>query len=80
MMAIKPKVFKKDGKQRFGRGFSLEELKKAGLDPRDALKYGVPVDAKRKTAHEGNIEVVKAFLQEKEAALKPKKTKRKPKS
>jgi len=79
MMTIKPKVFKKDRKQRFGKGFSSGELKKAGISLKDALKSGIPVDSKRKTAHEENIEAVKAFLQEKEAALKPKKSKRKSK-
>jgi ribosomal protein L13E len=80
LTAIKPKVLKKDGKQRFGRGFSREELKKAESSPKEALRFGLRVDAKRKTAHEENIEAVKAFLQEKKSAAKPKKPRRKPKS
>jgi len=80
MMTTKPKVFKKGGKQRFGKGFSPGELKKAGLSLKDALRLGLPVDSKRKTAHEENIEAVKAFLQEKKAERKPKKSKRKSKS
>jgi len=80
MAAIKPKVFKKRGKQRCGKGFSREELKKAGLSEKDALKLKIPVDPKRKTAHEGNVEAVNAFLQDKKTAAKPTRTKKKSKS
>lgn len=62
MRRAKPKVFKKDGKQRYGRGFSIEELKKAGLHSKEAMKAGIPVDFRRRTAHEDNVEAVKSFL------------------
>lgn len=71
MMALKPKVFKKGGKQRSGRGFSREELKKAGLIPKEALKMGIPVDFRRRTVHEENVEIIKTLLESGEA--KPKK-------
>jgi len=77
MMAFKPKVFKKGGRQRCGKGFSREELKKAGLSLKEALKFGIPVDSRRRTIHEENVEVVKTFLQSRKA--KPKR-KRKSKS
>jgi ribosomal protein L13E len=80
MTTIKPKILKNDGKQRLGRGFSREELKRAGSSLKEALRFGIPVDAKRKTAHEENIEAVKTFLQEKKPASKPKKPRGKPKS
>ena len=80
MTTIKPKVFKQDGKQRLGRGFSREELKRAGSSLTEALRFAIPVDAKRKTAHEENIEAVKTFLQEKKTVSKPKKPRGKPKS
>ena len=80
MTATRPKVLKNDGKQRFGRGFSREELKKAESNLKEALKLGLPLDTKRKTAHEENIAAVKAFLKEKRSASKPKKPRRKPKS
>jgi len=80
MTTVKPKVFKKGGKQRCGKGFSVEELKKAGLSLREALKFGILVDSRRKTAHGENIEAVKAFLQERKAVRKPKKSKGKSKS
>jgi large subunit ribosomal protein L13e len=63
MMTVKPKVFKKGGKQRCGKGFSGEELKKAGLSFKDALKLGIPVDSKRRTAHEENVDAIKSFLE-----------------
>ena len=80
MTTIKPKILKQDGEQRLGRGFSREELKRAGSNLKEAVKLGVPVDDKRKTVHEENIEAVKTFLQEKRPASKPKKPRKKPKS
>lgn len=80
MSTIRPRIFKNNGKQRLGRGFSREELKRAGSSLKEAVKLGVPVDDKRKTAHEENIEAVKTFLQEKRPASKPKKPRKKPKS
>jgi len=76
MMKMRSKVFKQDVKQRCGKGFSVGELRKAGLSLSDAVKFHVPVDARRKTAHEENAEAVKAFLEKRKAALKPKKAKK----
>jgi len=77
MMTLKPKIFKKGGKQRHGRGFSREELKKAGLSVKEALKLGIPMDSRRRTIHDENVEAVKVFLE----STKPKpKSKRKSKS
>jgi ribosomal protein L13E len=80
MATIKPKVFKKHGKQRYGKGFSREELKKTGLSVKDALKLKIPVDSKRKTTHEINVEAVNTLLQDKKPAAKHTRTKRKSKS
>jgi large subunit ribosomal protein L13e len=71
-MATKPKVFKKGGKQRYGKGFSRAELKKAGLSLKEALKLSIPVDSRRRTAHEENVEFVKTFLESKKVESKPK--------
>lgn len=65
MMTLKPKVFKKGGKQRLGKGFSREELKKAGLNLKEALKLGIPVDSRRRTAHQENVATIKGFLESK---------------
>jgi ribosomal protein L13E len=72
MMTAKPKVFKKGGKERCGKGFSGEELKKAGLSFKEALRMGIPVDSKRKTAHEENVEAIKTFLESAKAKSKRK--------
>ena len=72
MHHIKPKINKKDGKQREGRGFSAEELKKAGLTPAEAKKLEIPVDKRRKTAHDQNVETIKAYAEKKKAEVKPK--------
>jgi large subunit ribosomal protein L13e len=55
-------VFKKDGKPKEGRGFSREELRKAALDFKKALKLGIPVDSKRRTLHEENVEALKEYV------------------
>lgn len=73
MRVIKPIVFKKGGKQRYGKGFSREELKKAGLSLKDALKLRVPIDSRRRTLHEENINAIKQFLGNKKTLSKPKK-------
>jgi large subunit ribosomal protein L13e len=73
MMAIKPIVFKKGGKQRYGKGFSREELKKAGLSFKEALKLGISVDSRRRTVHEENVNAIKGFLKSRKAASKSKK-------
>ena len=80
MKTLRPKVLKHGGKQRLGRGFSREELKGAGSNLNEALRFGISIDDKRKTVHEENVEAVKALLQEKKLASKPKKPRGKPKS
>jgi large subunit ribosomal protein L13e len=77
MKAIKAKVPKHPDRQRLGRGFSRDELKKAGTSLAEALKLGIPIDPRRKTMHEDNVAVVETFLKDRKAASKPKK---KPKS
>ncbi len=72
MMAIKPKVFKEGGKQRIGKGFSREELKKVGLSLKDAMKLKIPVDYRRRTVHEENVDVIKSFLKSRKAKPKRK--------
>jgi ribosomal protein L13E len=48
---------------RHGRGYSMNELQQAGVtDIRIARKNKVPIDPFRSTAHEENIELLKAFL------------------
>jgi len=61
MMKVESVVFKKNGKPRKGKGFSREELRKAGLSFRDALKSGVPIDIRRRTIHKENVKAVRSF-------------------
>jgi large subunit ribosomal protein L13e len=72
MSVVKSKVFKKGKKQRCGRGFSREELKKAGLNVKEALRLHVPIDSRRRTVHEENVEAIKNFLGSKKPISKSK--------
>jgi len=40
---------------RVGRGFSLGELKKAGITLREAKRFGFPVDRRRRSVREENV-------------------------
>ncbi len=72
MHHIKPLITKSDGKKRNGRGFSLEEIKNAGVTKVDARKMSLPVDCRRKTAHEENVEALKQHINKAKTELKPK--------
>ncbi len=72
MHHINPVINKKNGKQRRGRGFSPEELGKAGLTLVEAKRLEIPVDKRRKTVHDWNVEVVKAYVQKEKVKVKPK--------
>ena len=73
MDPIKPLVFKRDGRKRYGRGFSLEELKKAGVNLGEASKLGIPADFRRRTFHKENVSVIKKFLKTKKKIPKSRK-------
>ena len=72
------------GKKSTSRGFSLTELKTACLTKEDAKKIGIPLDYKRKSSHDENVETLKAHTEKAKAEAKPKEpkteaTKEKPK-
>ena len=46
MHHMKAVITKQNGKKSLGRGFSLTELKEAGLNKQDAKKIGIPLDIK----------------------------------
>jgi len=58
----KPVVFKKNKKQRYGKGFSQDELKEAGLTFKEALKIKIPIDIRRSTMHKDNVHTIKQIL------------------
>lgn len=46
-------------KLREGRGFSLEEIRKAGLTLHKAKRLGISIDKRRRTSHTQNIQTLK---------------------
>ncbi len=74
MHHIKPTITKQNGKQSQGKGFSLNELKQAGVDKQQAKRIGLPVDVKRKSAHDQNVQALKEHAQKakEQAQAKPK--------
>ena len=60
---------KYSAKVRFGRGFTVEELKAAGLSPRYAQTIGIAVDYRRKNRCEESLELNKGRLEAYKANL-----------
>ncbi len=79
MRQIKVVITKHNKKQNIGKGFSTTELEKAGVNKQQAKQIGLPVDVKRKSAHDQNIATIKEHAEkakaqkaQAEAAAKPK--------
>ena len=72
MQKIKAMVTKRNGRKSTSRGFSLTELQKAGLTKQDAKQIGIPLDVKRKSAHDENVETLKAHAEKTKPKEKPK--------
>jgi large subunit ribosomal protein L13e len=72
MHHIKPFIMMANGKKRLGKGFSPDEIKQAGINRAEARKLGIPVDFKRKTAHEENVNNLKAHKEKNPIIAKPK--------
>jgi ribosomal protein L13E len=70
-MRLQPMALKKRGKIRKGKGLSRAELREAGLDYRQALKLGIPIDLRRKTKREENITTLKQHLRSLSSKKKP---------
>jgi ribosomal protein L13E len=64
-------VYKKSGETRRGRGFSRQELIKAGISPRQALNYGLSIDTRRRTVNDQNVKLVKRYLKANVPKKKP---------
>ena len=59
-------------KTRKGKGFSREELREVGLSFGEALKRKIPIDPRRSTKHEENVEMLKTALEPIESAKEAK--------
>jgi predicted flap endonuclease-1-like 5' DNA nuclease len=55
-------IVKRKKKSRRGKGFSRGELKETGLNFNQALNMGIPIDIRRSTKHEENVETLKTHL------------------
>ena len=71
MHHIKPQIIRANGKQRMGRGFSREELEKAGINLQEARAIELPIDMRRRTSHDGNVKAIKTFAAQEKAKPKP---------
>ncbi|CAG8472575.1 9814_t:CDS:2 [Dentiscutata erythropus] len=64
--AVRCPTIKYNTKLRVGRGFTLDELKAAGIRRKEALTIGIPVDHRRKNRSEEslqlNVERLKAYM------------------
>ncbi len=76
MHHIKPIVQRTTGKMKRGKGFSPEELDKAGVNKLQARQMGLPVDYRRKTARDENVETLKSHAEKAKAEAKPKAAKK----
>lgn len=63
--AVRCTTVRYNRRMRLGRGFSLEELKAAGVHPKNAAKIGIAVDLRRKNRSEEslarNVQRLKAY-------------------
>ncbi len=57
-------IVKRGSKVRTGRGFSVDEVKEAGVNVGEARRLGVPVDQRRSTTYPENVESLKAWIVE----------------
>jgi len=62
-MEVWPIVYRKD-RTRKAKGFSRAELKEADIDAKSAIRLGLPVDPRRRSKHEENIEVLRRYLKD----------------
>jgi len=57
-------IVKRGSKVKTGRGFSLGEVKEAGLSVGEARHLGVPVDQRRSTNYSENVDSLKEWVAE----------------
>jgi ribosomal protein L13E len=64
MVRVISPIIENVGRVREGKGFSIEELKSAGISPGEAKKLGIPYDNRRRSNYEGNVEILKEYIEE----------------
>lgn len=69
----RPRVLKQNEKQREGRGFSRGELAKVGSNQKEALRLHIPLDQRRKTVHDENVEALQKLLETRKPIVKAEK-------
>jgi large subunit ribosomal protein L13e len=57
-------IVKRGAKVKTGKGFSIDELREAGLNAGEARHLGVPVDQRRSTSYPENVEGLKEWVEE----------------
>ncbi len=62
MHHIKPIITAQNGKEKQGKGFSPDEIKEAGISKQKARQLKLPVDERRKSCHQENVDAIKAHL------------------
>ncbi|RLG74473.1 MAG: 50S ribosomal protein L13e [Thermoprotei archaeon] len=74
----KPRLLKFAGVDpgtRVGRGFSLGELREAGISEELAHDLGIPIDKRRRSVHEWNVQALREFKRKIEDLIQAKKAK-----
>ncbi len=64
----------REKRTRKGKGFSRAELRDAGLSLGKALKLGIPIDIRRRSKHEENIQTLKKHLRPRRKSPRKRKT------
>jgi len=57
-------IVKRGARVKTGKGFSIDELREAGLNVGEARHIGVPVDQRRSTSYPENVEGLKEWVEE----------------
>ncbi|MGQ9721028.1 MAG: ribosomal protein L13e [Candidatus Jordarchaeum sp.] len=75
MSEIEPRVIQSQNKLKLkaGRGFSLGEIKGAGLDVHEAKRLSLRIDRRRKTTHDANITTIKTYIKQRKEKLEKRK-------
>lgn len=73
-----PKIIKKRGiatQFRVGRGYSISEIKEAGLTLKLAKQLNIPIDVRRRSTHKVNVDNLKKIVEQISILMSIRKTK-----